>query len=166
MKVRTAPLCGGKGCTLATRKDFLDKRLNSLALRNLWNLDTSLASSFVLASVALFYRTSGKTYTSHSHANSRVICFSEICLIDLIHQRAAVLNQDACPIHEGLASLYLSASKISPETTRKASSIEIISDTRDRVSNPGMMRKNVIGHWVERKNTLNQQRVEEGQIVG
>jgi len=77
-----------------------------------------------------------------------------------------VLNQDACPIHEGLASLYLSASKISPETTRKASSIEIISDTRDRVSNPGMMRKNVIGHWVERKNTLNQQRVEEGQIVG
>ena len=76
-----------------------------------------------------------------------------------------MLKQEAQPIHVGIALLYLSARKNPPDTTRVATSSNIISDSRDHGSDMGVIR-NGRGHRVEqKKDTLNQQRVKDGQTV-
>ena len=82
-----------------------------------------------------------------------------------IHQRAAVLKQEAQPIHVGIALLYLSASRIPPDTTRVATSLNIISDIRVHGSDMGVIRIGKSHRVEQKKNTLNQRRVKDGQTV-
>jgi hypothetical protein len=81
----------------------------------------------------------------------------EVVSIVLINQLAAEPIQCAWPIHEGIASFYLSARKIPPKNTSRVGSVEIISNLRDCARNMGMIREEIIGHRVKWK-ALNQQR--------
>jgi len=75
------------------------------------------------------------------------------------------MNQDARPIHVGLASLYLSVNSESSRKT-KARSIETIIDIGENARVQSMIRRKVVGHEVEGENILNQQKVKEGKPGG
>lgn len=106
-------------------------------------------------------------YLSKNHEikealNSQIISGQDIILIVGIHQRATLLNQDARPIHVGLASLlYFPATEMSPETTNMTVFIESMSNLSGCLSHLRIiwrnLRRHAVSHWLEQYNTLNQQ---------